>query len=75
MANSPIANPYNEDGSLKRTVKLNSQDEYFVITRDVVENLEDSWLNEQKGFGTYNNLFAEIQCPWVKGLKYRVNLD
>lgn len=74
LANSPIANPYNEDGSLKRTVKLNSQDEYFVITRDVVENLEDSWLNEQKGFGTYNNLFAEIQCPWVKGLKYRVNL-
>lgn len=74
LANSPIANPYNEDGSLKRTVKLNSQDEYFVVTRDVVESLEDTWLNEQKGFGTYNNLFAEVQCPWVKGLKYRVNL-
>ena len=59
---------YNEDGSLKRTVKLNSQDENFVVTRDVVENLEDSWLNEKKGFGTYNNLFAEVQCPWVKGL-------
>lgn len=74
LANSPLANPYNEDGSLKRTVKLNSQDENFVVTRDVVENLEDSWLNEKKGFGTYNNLFAEVQCPWVKGLKYRVNL-
>ncbi len=74
LANSPIANPYNEDGSLKRTVKINSQDEYFVVTRDIVESLEDTWLNEQKGFGTYNNLFAEIQCPWVKGLKYRVNL-
>lgn len=74
LANSPIANPYNEDGSLKRTVKLNSQDEYFVVTRDVVESLEDTWLNEQKGFGTYNNLFAEVQCPWIKGLKYRVNL-
>ena len=74
LANSPIANPYNEDGSLKRTLKINTRDEFFVVTRDVVENLEDSWLNEQKGFGTYNNLFAEVQCPWVKGLKYRVNL-
>lgn len=74
LATSPIANPYNEDGSLKRTVKLNSQDEHFVMTRDVVENLEDTWLNEQKGFGTYNNLFAEVQCPWIKGLKYRINL-
>lgn len=74
LNNTPLANPFNEDGSLKRTVKLNSQDENFVVTRDVVENLEDSWLNEKKGFGTYNNLFAEVQCPWVKGLKYRVNL-
>lgn len=74
LNNTPLVNPYNEDGSLKRTVKLNSQDENFVVTRDVVENLEDSWLNEKKGFGTYNNLFAEVQCPWVKGLKYRVNL-
>lgn len=74
LNNTPLVNPYNEDGSLKRTVKLNTQDENFVVTRDVVENLEDSWLNEKKGFGTYNNLFAEVQCPWVKGLKYRVNL-
>lgn len=74
LNNTPLANPYNADGSLKRTVKLNSQDEYFVVTRDLVEDLEDSWLNEKKGFGTYNNLFAEVQCPWVKGLKYRVNL-
>ena len=74
LNNTPLANPYNEDGSLKRTVKLNSQDENFVVTRDLVEDLEDNWLNEKKGFGTYNNLFAEVQCPWVKGLKYRVNL-
>lgn len=74
LNNTPLANSYNADGSLKRTVKLNSQDENFVVTRDLVEDLEDSWLNEKKGFGTYNNLFAEVQCPWVKGLKYRVNL-
>lgn len=74
LAASPIANPYNEDGTLKRTVKMNSQDEFYVVTRDIVEGLEEDWLSETKGFGTYNNLFAEVQCPWLKGLKYRVNL-
>ena len=74
LAASPIVNPYNEDGSLKRQVKMNSQDEYFVTTREVIENLEEKWLNENIGFGTYNNLFAEVNCPWVKGLKYRMNL-
>ena len=74
LAMSPIANPYNADGTLKRTVKYNSQDESFVLTRGVVEELEDSWLSKTEGFGTYNNLFAEVKCPWVEGLKYRVNL-
>lgn len=74
LAASPVVNPYNEDGSLKRQVKMNSQDEYFVTTREVIENLEEKWLNENIGFGTYNNLFAEVNCPWVKGLKYRMNL-
>ncbi|MEI3460795.1 MAG: TonB-dependent receptor [Bacteroides eggerthii] len=73
LTSTPLVNPYNDDGSLKRTIKV-SQDEYFTMTRDVVEGLEDSWLDEKKGLGTYNNLFAEIQCPWIKGLKYRVNL-
>lgn len=47
LSMSPLANPYNEDGSLKRTLKT-AQDEAFVITRDVVESLEDNWLNEKK---------------------------
>lgn len=73
LSMTPIANPYNEDGTLKRTVKM-AQDETFVLTRDVAESLEDTWLSETQAYGTYNNLFAEIQCPWIKGLKYRVNL-
>jgi len=73
LAMTPISSPYNADGSLKRTVKM-AQDETFVITRDVVEGLEDTWLNESVAYGTYNNLFAELMCPWVEGLKYRVNL-
>ena len=68
LNNTPLANPYNEDGSLKRTVKLNSQDENFVVTRDVVENLEDSWLNEKKGFGTKPKRLKKIitKTLWPK---------
>lgn len=73
LSMSPLASPYDENGNLKRTVKM-AQDETFVLTREVAESLEDIWLNESKGFGTYNNLFAEISFPWVEGLKYRMNL-
>jgi len=73
LSMSPLASPYNEDGSLKRTVTM-PNDVQYVITRETLENLDDSWVNENKGFGTYNSLFAEIKCPWVEGLKYRVNL-
>lgn len=73
LSMSPIVNPYNEDGSLKRTVKM-PQDETFVLTRTVAEGLQDTWLSETMAYGTYNNLFAEVQCPWIKGLKYRMNL-
>lgn len=70
---TPIANPYNEDGSLKRSITL-PNDSYYTITRDVVENLDDSWVNDRTAIGTYNNFFAELSCPWVEGLKYRMNL-
>ncbi len=73
LSMSPLASPYDEDGNLKRTVKM-PIDETFVLTREVAESLEDTWLSESKGFGTYNNLFAEISFPWVEGLKYRMNL-
>lgn len=73
LAASPIANPYNEDGSIKRVIKT-AQDETFVLTKSVVESLEDSWLNESKALGSYNTIFAEVKCPWVEGLKYRINL-
>lgn len=73
LASSPLVNPYNEDGSLKRTVMMAS-DQKYVTTRDVIEDLEDKWLNDQNAFGTYNNFFAELNCPWVEGLKYRMNL-
>lgn len=73
LSNSPIANPYNADGSLKRTIRM-PQDESWIYTRELTESLSDKWLNETRGFATYNSFYSEISIPWVKGLKYRTNL-
>lgn len=73
LSMSPIANPYNTDGSWKRTIKM-PLDEQFVYTKDIVENLEDKWLNLVRGYATRNSMYGEVQIPGVKGLKYRVNL-
>ena len=73
LSMSPLASPYDDNGNLKRTVHM-PNDETYVLTRDVVESLEDNWLNESKALSSYNTLFAEVQCPWVKGLSYRINI-
>lgn len=73
LALSPLANPYNEDGSLKRTVRMPS-DETWVYTKDLVESLSDQWLSRTKAFATYNTLYGELQIPGIEGLKYRANL-
>ena len=74
LSKTPIVNPYKEDGTLKRTIDMPADAGQYVITKDVVEGLEDVWLNENKGLGSYNTLFAEVKCPWIEGLSYRLNL-
>ncbi|MDQ6530939.1 TonB-dependent receptor [Flavobacterium sp. LHD-85] len=73
LSMSPIANPYNEDGSLKRTVKM-PQDENWVYTRESMRNLGDKWADTNKAFGSYNSIYGELKIPAVDGLKARVNL-
>jgi TonB-linked SusC/RagA family outer membrane protein len=73
LSMSPIANPYNPDGSLKRTIKM-PLDEQFTVTRNVIDSLKDQWLNESRGYATYNSIYGEVKIPGVKGLKYRANL-
>ena len=73
LSMSPLASPYDEDGNLKRTVRM-PLDETWVLTKDVAESLEDTWLNEERGLGSYNTMFAEVKCPWIEGLSYRVNV-
>src|SRR5690606_28872203 len=70
---SPVLNPYNPDGSFKRFVR-GSADDFFVRTRETIAEVGFGSYNLQKDFGTYNNLFGEVEIPWVEGLKYRINV-
>jgi len=73
LSQSPIANPYNTDGTLKRFVQM-PLDQGFVLTKDRVENLGDTWKDQKKALGSYNSFYAEIKIPGVEGLKYRTNI-
>jgi TonB-linked SusC/RagA family outer membrane protein len=73
LSTTPTATPYNADGTLKRTVKM-PQDETFVLTNSIVNDLHDRWLDETRGFATYNAIYGEVKIPWVDGLKFRTNL-
>ncbi|MBD0835105.1 SusC/RagA family TonB-linked outer membrane protein [Aestuariibaculum suncheonense] len=73
LSATPILNPYNDDGSLKRVVSM-PLDEFWVTTKSTLNAIGEGRVNLQKDFGTYNNLFGEVKIPGVEGLKYRLNL-
>ncbi|WP_374163725.1 SusC/RagA family TonB-linked outer membrane protein [Arcticibacter sp. MXS-1] len=73
LSMSPIANPYNADGSWKRTIRM-PLDEQWSYSRDIVEDLRDKWLSETRAFASYNSAYAEVKVPGIDGLKYRANL-
>ena len=56
LSASPLASPYNADGSLKRVISMPSDDQW-VYTRESVENLGDGWAHKTRVFGTYNSLY------------------
>jgi len=71
---SPLANPYNPDGSIKRTISTASNiDQSWVYIRKTLENLGDKYVDESKGLSSYNNLYGEVNLP-ITGLKYRLNV-
>ncbi|NPA10470.1 MAG: SusC/RagA family TonB-linked outer membrane protein [Chlorobi bacterium] len=74
LGNSPLANPYNADGSIKRTISTASNiDQSWVYIRKTLENLGDKYVDESKGLSSYNNLYGEVSLP-ITGLKYRLNV-
>ncbi len=75
LSMSPISSPYNPDGTMKRIIRMASDDQ-FIFTKDVVDKLteNDQWINETRGFASYNAIYAEVKAPFLDGLKYRMNL-
>ena len=73
LGTSPLINPYNEDGSLK-SVTTGVADTYWTNTYDRISNLGDSWADNRRAFGSYNNIFGEVKIPGVEGLSYRINV-
>ncbi|HET7118577.1 MAG TPA: TonB-dependent receptor [Hanamia sp.] len=73
LSMSPLASPYNADGSLKQSIHM-PLDNDWNETRHIVDSLKNQWLNPIKTLGTYNNLYGELNIPGIKGLKYRVNV-
>jgi TonB-linked SusC/RagA family outer membrane protein len=70
---SPISDPYNTDGTLKRSIRM-TLDNQFTYTRSVVEELENEWLSQSRGYSTYNSIYGEVKIPWIQGLSYRFTL-
>lgn len=73
LSMSPLASPYDENGERRRVIEMPA-DKTWVLTKDVIEENEDNWINETTGVGTYNTFFGEVSCPWIEGLSYRVNV-
>jgi len=73
LSMSPLANPYNTDGTWKRTIKM-PLDEQWTYSKDIINKLGDKWIDQAKAYGSYNTIFGEVKIPGIEGLKYRVNL-
>ncbi|MDM1296326.1 TonB-dependent receptor [Sphingobacterium sp. N143] len=74
LSASPIANPFDADGTLKSRIQQQTSGQQWVHTRQSYEALGDSYVNQQRVFGSYNNMYGEIRIPGVEGLTYRTNL-
>jgi TonB-dependent starch-binding outer membrane protein SusC len=73
LSMSPLASPYNADGSLRQNIQM-PLDNSWNETRYIVDSLKNQWLNPIKTLGTYNNLYGILKIPGVQGLSYRINV-
>ncbi|HEY4288836.1 MAG TPA: TonB-dependent receptor [Puia sp.] len=73
LSNSPLASPYNANGSTKYVISM-PLDQQWVYTKQVVDSLKNNWLSQYKNYASYNSVYGEIKIPGVEGLAYRVNV-
>ncbi|MGF7230768.1 SusC/RagA family TonB-linked outer membrane protein, partial [Arachidicoccus sp.] len=72
LSNSPVASPYNADGSTRYFIQM-PLDQSWIYTKQVVDSLKKQWLSQNKGYSSYNSAYGIIKIPWIQGLAYRVN--
>ncbi|WP_308991277.1 TonB-dependent receptor [Mariniflexile litorale] len=73
LNSSPISDPYNDDGSLKRVIQMPA-DPQWVYTRNSIEALGDRYIDQTRSLGSYNSVYGVVQIPGIEGLSYRINL-
>ncbi|WP_026753463.1 TonB-dependent receptor [Sediminibacter sp. Hel_I_10] len=72
---SPLLSPFDEDGNFLESVRLQTQaDNIWVPTRNEIGRTGKRRANEQLDFGSYNNIYGEVDIPGIEGLKYRLNV-
>lgn len=70
---SPLASPFNADGTTKRLVVLPA-DQNWVYTRETMAALGDKYIDHETGLASYNAAYLEMKIPGIEGLKYHLNL-
>ncbi len=75
LSKSPLANPYNEDGSVKYRVNLPLDADQYIWTRERVEEFQanGTYVNESRSFASYNTGYVQVELPWIKGLSYKLS--
>ncbi len=75
LSKSPLVNPYNADGTLKTRINMPSDNDQYIVTRSVAEELQanGTWVSESRSFASYNTGYLQVSCPWIEGLSYKVS--
>lgn len=73
---SPLVNPYDENGELRRTVDMPSDNGWFVWTKENVNEYTDAGVynNESNNIATYNTGYLQVNIPGIKGLSYKASV-
>ncbi len=67
---SPILSPYSADGTELERAEM-PLDQVYLLTRNNIEKLQDRWVNESFGLGSYNTGYVEVKIPGVEGLSFK----
>ena len=71
---TPMVSPYDEEGNIRTgAIAMPKDQSYVVKTRELMYEVADKNINDSKRYSAYNNAYVEVEAPFLKGLKYRLN--